>query len=215
MGGRGLNLSSHLLRVFPAKWTDTPVMEGLMGPAGMAWLASSQDWRSTGQSRRESEAQRGQPPAMCLWPSQPSRSIVTMGTPSVCKALGRREMDGCSTWLSLSYPWVFHITFDRFITHVCTRRCLKMGWVLTVTLPTVCHKLHNKSPFSAFTMPLYLGYRHCWEPWATIWQGCCALAAFQQGRNLQVHHVSIMTGRNAKWFPLTEKKFILSQGHWQ
>jgi hypothetical protein len=30
-----------------------------------------------------------------------------------------------------------------------------------------------------------------------------------------VHHASITVGRNAKWFPLTEKKFILSQGHWQ
>jgi hypothetical protein len=55
----------------------------------------------------------------------------------------------------------------------------------------------------------------CWEPEATVLQSHCGLAAFQQGRNLQVHHVSIMVGRNAKWFPLTEKKFILSQGHWQ
>jgi hypothetical protein len=55
----------------------------------------------------------------------------------------------------------------------------------------------------------------CWEPKATVWQGHYGLAAFQQGQNLQVHHVSIMVGRNAKWFPLTEKKFILSQGHWQ
>jgi hypothetical protein len=46
-------------------------------------------------------------------------------------------------------------------------------------------------------------------------QGHCGLAAFQQGQNLQVHHVSIMVGRNTKWFPLTKKKFMLSQGHWQ
>jgi hypothetical protein len=54
-----------------------------------------------------------------------------------------------------------------------------------------------------------------WEPKPTVWQGHCGLAPFWQGQNLQVHHVSVVVGRNAKWFPLTEKKFILSQGNWQ
>jgi hypothetical protein len=56
---------------------------------------------------------------------------------------------------------------------------------------------------------------NCWEPKTTVRQGRCGLAAFRQERNLQVHRASITVGRNAKWFPLTEKKFILSQGHWQ
>jgi hypothetical protein len=30
-----------------------------------------------------------------------------------------------------------------------------------------------------------------------------------------VHHAFIAVGRKSKCFPLTEKKFILSQGHWQ
>jgi hypothetical protein len=41
-------------------------------------------------------------------------------------------------------------------------RWLKMGWVFTLPLPTVCPKLCNKPPFSAFTRPLYLAFRGGW-----------------------------------------------------
>jgi hypothetical protein len=44
-------------------------------------------------------------------------------------------------------------------THVCT---LKMVWVLTLPLPTVCLEPCKKSPFSSFAMPLHLAFRGRW-----------------------------------------------------
>jgi hypothetical protein len=48
------------------------------------------------------------------------------------------------------------------IVHVCTLKMAEDELSLTLPLPTVCPKLCNKPPFSAFTMPLYLAFRGGW-----------------------------------------------------
>jgi hypothetical protein len=89
------------------------------------------------------------PPA---WPRLPAPPVIKPSRPQLWLGLFMHNFVPCPQFICLLKP----------ITYICTPKIAEDEWVLSLPRPMACPKPCNKSPFSAVTMPLYLGFMGRW-----------------------------------------------------